>query len=172
MAPAHRLAVELSDQTGGVPQLEQTSQVESEKRDLNHRITAKRFSATAFIARRGEKGKKNQWLAVAYRLGPEFPAQCGTRHEAQPNRVVAKAKPLRFVHDWGYKPNPKKFRRRPNNRPQERRRSTFPKTMLGEQRQAGTEALLGHELRLFTFPKRPLVGKIPTFSILGKFFGV
>jgi hypothetical protein len=50
MAPAHRLAVELSDQTGVFRGLSNQSQMALEKRGLNQKITAKRFSATSVAA--------------------------------------------------------------------------------------------------------------------------
>ena len=70
MALAHRLAVELSDQTGCVPRFKQSSQMQLEKRSLNHRITAKRFSATAISARRWRFMQFLQWRASRARVSP------------------------------------------------------------------------------------------------------
>jgi len=55
-------------------------------------------------------------------------------------RLLTKEKPGQL---GDVSPNPRKFRRRPNDRPQERRRSTFPKTMLGEPPRAAPKPCFG-----------------------------
>jgi hypothetical protein len=51
MAPPHRLAVELSDQTESISQLKQTKPSDIKETSQESQITAKRFSATSFIIR-------------------------------------------------------------------------------------------------------------------------
>ena len=49
MAPVHRLAIELSDQRAAARDFHKYTQIELKDRSLEHRITAKRFSATGVI---------------------------------------------------------------------------------------------------------------------------
>jgi hypothetical protein len=51
MAPVHRLAMELSDQRAAARDFYRYTQMDLKDRSLEHRITAKRFTAIAVIAR-------------------------------------------------------------------------------------------------------------------------